>query len=231
MKKFTTALIVLLAFGICISCGMMFSNIAMTLIFQTKIEKDEQIFYAISMKKSAKEDEIKKEVEIVQSQNAAGYIYKNGEDFYLLASVYENKNDATLVKEKLLSSGIETEIVEIKIKAKTVEGNFDAAQKLTLTNCLRANFNTYKKLYDISVALDTGVKTQTTAKLDCNNIYSEFITVKSNFETLFSNFDNMQSELDSIAVHLENLTHENYVNSSQTFSSLIKLTYCNILLS
>lgn len=222
---------IVLSIFLSISCGSMLSNFAMSIFSQSKISENEQVLYAISMKKSQNLEEIESVIPNAQSLNAAGLVFKNGEDFHLIANLYENKTDAQLVKENLFNNGFDVEILKINIPSYEYEGNFDASQKLIFSESLKANFKAFQKLYDISVGLDTGIKNQLTAKFDCNTVYSDFLTIKSNFETLFNDFEQIKKSLDTSSEYLKNLIDEKYSNSSQTFSSLIKETYCKLMLS
>ena len=172
----------------------------------------------------------------MQAQNGAGYVFKQDDKFYLLASVYENLNDAELVKNNLQTGGTDCEIVCITLPTISVEGNFSNDEKNVLANCLKAKMDIFKKLYDVSISLDTNLLDATKAKLECNSIYSFAVTTKANFDTCFgtqndnATLKNLQQTLEKINSTLENLINEKYESANQTFSSLIKLSYCKILL-
>ena len=168
----------------------------------------------------------------IQSQNGAGYFYKKDNQNYMIASIYENKNDAELVKSNLVSSGYDIDFLVLDIPEKNIDGNFDENQKNILTNCLKADIDIYKKLYDVVVSYDTNILDKTKAKLECNNIYSYIISIKTNFLTFFKdeNLKNIENNLLKIEKLLSNLVSEIYESNSQTFSSLIKSTYCQIIL-
>ena len=225
MKKFPffTSIFVVLAVLCCISCGSLIST-AMINILSTTVGIESQYVYAISMAKSPDENVVKSQVSSLQNQNGAGYIYKNDENFHLLASLYENKTDAEKVKKKLEETNISCEILTIEISPQKVEGNFQ--QKNVIAEVLKTPFEIFKQLYDVAVSLDTNLINETTAKLNCNTIYSNFVAIKSNFQTLCGNLKEISTKLEKIENCLKNLTTVNSAN----FSSLIKLTYCKILL-
>ncbi len=236
MKKFSflSFAMVIVGFCMCVSCGYLISTMLVsTGLFSTySVNFEAQTVYAISMMSSQEKTEIESQKVLLQAQNGAGYIYEKDECFYLLASIYENKTDAELVKNNLASQGVDCEILEIQISANSVDGDFSADEKEVLSECLKANFEIFKKLYDVSVSLDTEVFDKVKAKLECNTIYSSLISTRTNFETLFSDDDlsDIADNLENIEEQLSNLISENVENESQTFSSLIKLTYCKILL-
>ena len=222
----------------CVSCGYLISTAIVTSnLFQytSVVSCDDQTVYAISMTSGTTEAELSSNKQELQAQNGAGYIYEKDDKFYLIASIYENFNDAELVKNNLQTSGVETEILTIVLEKSKVEGNFSADEKTILTNCLKSKIETFKNLYDVAISLDTNVFDKTKAKLECNTIYSENVSTKANFDTFFKQSNNtslqsLQSTLTATNNCLSNLISENYDTTTQTFSSLIKQTYCKILL-
>ncbi|MGN1200679.1 MAG: hypothetical protein ACI4R8_00240 [Candidatus Caccovivens sp.] len=242
MKKFSILSLSIFCIGVlvCISCAYLISTVLLsTSLFanSNSLSGEQQTIYAISMSSSKQKEDLSLQKNELQMQNGAGYIYKKDEKFYLLASVYANKSDAEKVKNNLKSSGVDCEILSIKLNSQKIEGNFSAEEKTVLSNCLKANFVAYESLYDIAISLDTKVFDLTKAKLECNAVFSNHVSTKTNLETLFSKdlnksaFENLDNCLKSTENHLSNLICENFENSNQTFSSLIKLTYCNILFS
>lgn len=239
MKKFSilSCAIVLVGFCACISCGYLISTaIFATNIFQTEnVIFEKQEVYAISMAEAETAEKLQSQKLSLQSQNGAGFVLEKDEKFYLLASVYDNVNDAELVKNNLKNSGNEAQILRLQTNSIKIEGNFSSDEKSILSNALKANYATFKSLYDVAISLDTNVFDKTKAKLECNNIFSNHVSIKTNFETFFKDknlseeLKNLQETLKTTDNHLSNLIGENYDSSTQTFSSLIKLTYCKIL--
>lgn len=240
MKKFSVLsfFIFVVAICSCISCGYLISTAIVTSsLFQytSVVSSDSQNLYAISMASSTSENDLTSQKENLQSQNGAGYIYEKDENFYLIASIYENYNDAELVKNNLKTNGIEAEILTITLDTIQIEGNFTADEKTMLSNGIKSSVETFKNLYDVAISLDTSVFDKTKAKIECNTIYSNNVSIKANFDTYFKdtkddNLKKLQSTLTKTNDYLSNLISENYDTQTQTFSSLIKQTYCEILL-
>ncbi len=198
----------------------------------TSVNFNSQTVYAISLFSSTNKDEVENLKAQLQSENGAGYIYETDGTYHLLASIYQNKSDAELVRNNLSLQNVESEILTIETPAYNIEGDFSNDEKSILNDCITANFEIYKKLYDIAISLDTEVFDTIKAKLECNTIYSSLVSTKTNFETLFSDkaLTEIADNLENIEELLSNLISENVENENQTFSSLIKLTYCKILL-
>ena len=238
MKKFPyfTTFAVTLSVLLCISIGYFISTcIVSTNLFQLtkKVESAQTSFYALSIYTSDNEDDLIAVKKDFQKQNCAGYIY-HSDKFYLIASVYKNANDAELVKNNLSVNGYNAEVVKVDIPAFYLEGNFSSQEEEILRLALNCKDKIFENLYDISISLDTQIISETEAKLKVNETYSNFETAKNNFETIFksnrlNDIEKLRSEFERVEEILENLTKEN-LEEGQTYSSLIKITYCKILL-
>lgn len=236
MKKFSILSILIFLFGICtcVSCGYFISSAVLSSFgFGSSVASQSQKFYAISVLKSDNRAEIEASTAQLQAQNGAGFIFEDDSSFYLLASIYENVNDAQLVKTSLKASGIVAEIIEINTQNIEIKGNFTTEEKTIISQAIKANFEAYKKLYDVSVSLDTGLCDKTNAKLECNKVYSAVITQIANLNSFFKEnsprISDLKSQLEKTSMLLSNLNNEEYSSKSQTFSSLVKETYCKIL--
>ena len=235
MKKISILTLFVLIFGFLssISCGYLISSAVVSSFgYTSNITTQQQYLYAISIVQPNSTEISREYIESLQSQNGAGYVYRFENKQHLISSIYENINDAELVKNNISTSGIACDIITISLPPKSIEGNFSTDEKTTLENALNCDLNIFKKLYDIAISLDTGIYDTTKAKLLCNAVYSECISAKSNIETLFkgAQANNLKSDLDETSKHLFDLKNENYQTKNQTFSSLIKQTYCKIIL-
>ncbi len=236
MKRFSLLSVFIFLIGLCtcVSCGYFISSAVLSSFgFGSSVASQSQKYYAISVLKSDNRTEIEQSVPQLQAQNGAGFIFENNSHFYLLASIYENVNDAELVKTNLRASGIEAEIVEIDTQTIEIKGNFTTEEKNIISQAIKANFEAYKKLYDVSVSLDTGICDKTNAKLECNKVYSSIMTQIANLNSFFKEnsprISDLKSQLEKTTSLLSNLNNETYSSKSQTFSSLVKETYCKIL--
>ena len=237
MRKFSFfgVLFVVLAVATCASTGFFFSNILILSNLippSNSIEVEELNVYALTTTNAENENELKEAQEELQSINGAGFIFKKDDKYFLISSIYENYRDAELVEKNLKSYGMDCSIIQISLEKKSLAGNFSNEEKAVLQDCLSSARTSYKKLYDISISLDTNIYDKQKAKLECNNVFSNLVSIKTNFETLFEvkNFNEINKRLLKENEILSNLISENLCNKSQTFSSLIKFSYCKILL-
>lgn len=168
---------------------------------------------------------------ICKMQGGGGYIYLTESKFFIIASIYENEADATKVLQNLKNSYTSAGIIPISILPISISSNLSINEKDTLESALNVFKNTYKKLYDISVSLDTAVINEINARLSINSIGSEISTICSNFTTIFNtqmtnNFLNIKLKLNELSSAINSL-----INSStkEPFTSQIKYTYSTSL--
>ena len=164
----------------------------------------------------------------------SGYIWKNEENFYCLASAYENENDAILVKKKLEKEGIYSEIFKISFPSVQLSSSYSAQERQTLFNALNSFHEIYCSLYDISISLDNKLNNETGASLAINSVLAKFENILNDYKILFSrsenNFINTISRyLFDMHESLSLLKEKIFITPTQTFSSLIKYRYCESL--
>ena len=228
--------IIIITFGVCVSVAYLLS---LTLISASgganSVAISKQKVYALSFKTGTKTDDFSASKFELQSKGGAGFLFEQDEQIFLLASVYENQTDAKKVKQNLASNGISSNVIEISLPSKKISGAFSSNEKEILLKAIKSDFDIYQKLYDISISLDTLVCDLSKAKLDCSDVYASLVSTKSNFESFFKNklsnenFSKIQENLEKSEEFLSNLVSEKKDTKSQSFSSLIKFTYCKIL--
>lgn len=169
--------------------------------------------------------------ETIKQQGGAGYIYINENLYYIVAGMYETESDANKVLNNIIAGKPEATIIEIKIPAITISNNLSAQEKNTLNGCLGVFKNAYKKLYDISVSLDTVIINEVNARLMVNELCSTVQTAIGNFNTIFT--ENVSTSL--LKIKLANSDVVKYLNelsestSAYPFTSLVKECYCKII--
>lgn len=236
MKKFPYfyTFFTLILFSLCVSVGYLISTyIVSANLFQatTKVETPQTSYFLLSIFQDNSKENCVKVQKGFQDKNCAGYIYEENGKFYIIASIYDNINDAELVKSNLENNGYSIEILNYSTENLTFEGNFSNKEQEIIKNCLQIRGKTYKDLYDVSISLDTNVCDELTCRLKINEIYSTFLTTKNNFETLF--FEQNNVTISKIREIFENIENELkfLTETKENLSSQIKLAYCNIILS
>lgn len=234
MKKLSVVMFVV-CICLCISCAQLISNVILSTVgYSTAISSQYQSVYALCLHKNEDKSDVEEKKETLQAQNGAGFVYQKDGNYYLIASIYENINDAEHVKNNLKSSGTDSEILTIKLDDIKIEGSFSSDEKTILNNCIKSKYEIFQKLYDVVVSLDTNLIDKSKAKLSLSEIFSSTVALKTNFETVFSQnieeINLLKKQLSNSCQQLSNLVSEQYDSNNQTFSSLIKLCYCKILL-
>ncbi len=170
--------------------------------------------------------------ESCKSLGGAGYVHLQNNTYYIIASIYENLEDAKKVKLNLIETKPSCDILELQIKKTTFSNNLKPEEKEVLNQSLSLFKNTYKKLYDLSVSLDTSIITEVNAQLSINEIGGEVSKVQNNFNTMFN--DNLSSYLILIKTKLNSLntTINNLINQkSYSLTSNIKYAYSSVVFS
>lgn len=190
--------------------------------------------YFVSTSKSAFEAESAQRGKDVMNQDLSGYVWEYENYFHVISSAYKNENDATLVKNKIVSDGGTAETISVSFPAIKISYPFSQDEKLVMNAALSSFKECYDKLFDISISLDTGVYNETAAMLAINNTLSTFSATEKNFSTLFAEQDS--ETINSIGEYLtcaneslSLLSNKTFITQSQTLSSLIKYRYCELL--
>ncbi len=166
-----------------------------------------------------------------KKQGGAGYIYISDNSYYVLASMYENKADAEKVISNLKESNVSANLIEIEIKPISFANSLESQEKTALENAVNIFKTCYKKLYDISISLDTGVINEVNARLAINELASEIKTTSNNFNTLFdsklsSNILNIKLKHTELLEVIDKIINP---TASIPYTSQIKNSYCSAI--
>ena len=225
LNKIFTGITVIVTVALMISIADLFSSL-ITVGGFTFVSDDVSIskveMYAVCISNHKTLIQAQDNANVCISLGGAGYIYTDDE-YYVVASIYENEADAKKVKESLVVTKPTTTIKNIEIKSVTFSGNLSSQEKSTITNTLGIFKTTYKKLYDISVSLDTGVIQEINARLSVNELASSVNEIKDNFNTVFNstqtkNLITIKNAVDKLSTALNSLIN----NSKVPYTSYIK---------
>ncbi len=191
--------------------------------------------YFVSTAKSQLEAEASSLARDEMSNQNGGYVWHEGNYFYVISSAYENKNDATLVSTNLKNSGIKNEIFEITFPSISFPFSFKSSEEKSIFQAaINLFYSSYKHLFDISICLDTKLYDETKALIETNNLQAKADEIMKNFTLVFN------EEKDAIFNHLDEaiidtnetiglLTEKQFLSSKQSFLSLTRYTYTKIL--
>lgn len=199
------------------------------------IRTNEFDLYLLSTAKSKLEKSAQELAKDYQPIGAGGYIWKNDEYFYVISSAYINKNDAQLVKNNLeTNSNILCEIIPVHFNSYKLGISTDNESKKVLQRAVNIFYANYLQLFDIAVSLDTAVYNEISARLAINSTHSNLNSAIADFKTIFANSDNAEiQKLSKALVKAQSISTKLAsgikVNKEQTYSSLIKFRYTELL--
>ena len=186
--------------------------------------------YAVCLSKHESKVVAEEEAAECKKQGGAGYVYL-GNNFFVIASLYENKSDAEKVKNQLTEFSNTSSIEEIIINPITISSTLSSDEHNCIENGLLIFKQTFQKLYDLSVSIDTAVINEINARLEINEIGSKINTIQNNFSILFK--DNVTTQIIAIKQKISQLALKinELVNcSTQTpLTSHIKNAYCETI--
>ncbi len=166
---------------------------------------------------------------------AGGFIWEKDDRFWLVSSAYASKNDAILVQSSIKQTqNLESEIISVKFNSITISGEFSAEEKKAVTKALSAGMNFYLSIYDIAISLDTGVYNEISAKLAVNQAHNTLAGVYADFTTVYpcplvAPLTDIENMLKSMAKASQNLCTGQRISNEQTYSSLLKYRYMEVL--
>ena len=234
--KFFAIVTLVVCFCLSLTLADLFSNVITIKAFNnisTTGRQAEYIVYGISLFDGATESTAKEQVPSIIKQGGAGYVWEKDNKFYVLASAYLEENDAKMVKTNLKEKEINASIIKIEIPSIAISGTFTSLENTTLTSALKIFKNTYEALYDVSVSLDTKIKTETQCKMEITDIKNNLSKTEVAFASVFdskltTSILEVKIALSSLLTLLEDLTK--YDSTAQEpFTYKIKNTYIQAL--
>ena len=236
-SKIITLLFGVLCLAICLSFAELFSSLITVGGFyntskDNTIKQNSFSLYAISVFSTETKIQAKEMSELIRRKNGAGYIWQTDKNYLVLTSCYENEADAQKVSNNLKESNTDNQIIKIDFDSITIKTSTVEQEKSTLENSVQSYKNLYKKLYDLSVSVDTNLLSEIKAKVDLSVITSDFAKTKSSFESLFNS--RLTSSLLELKLSLNNVSNmlselSDFSSNEIPYTSQIKYTYFQIL--
>lgn len=234
-SKFFVGLMLILSLGICILGADLMSSYITVGSFNlggNYAKYNSFDIYFISLASFSSKVEAEEISKTYKRQNAGGFVWNYENAYHILASAYTSENDAIKVKDKLLEISIDSKVIKIKFDEIMIEGNFSQLEKSTLVSSLGIFKETYDKLYDISVSLDTEVSKEIESVMSVSELKSRITEIQSNFNNLFN--DKLTTNLLKIKIGINSLlkTIENTNQKDDTtipYSSRLKYAYLETL--
>lgn len=191
--------------------------------------------HLISLAKSQVKQEAEEHSKDFQAIGAGGYVWQHEEYYHVITSGYLNKTDAELVQNNIkLNLSLESQLISIDLPSYVVYGSFDADEAKSLDRLLAAPLQFYSAVYDISISLDTGVFSETSAKLNVNTALNDYSKALADFNTLFSQpLPDHLAPLYEMSLQgytiAQKLCQSEKKHEGQTYSSLLKYRYLEMM--
>ena len=234
ISKILTGVFVFITVSLMLSLADLFSSLITVGGFtftSDSINVSNYNLYSISLFSNNNKLVAEEQSESCKKQGGAGYVFMTDNNYNIIASIYESKADAENVKANLINSKPNTNILEIKIPNIIINCNLNTQEKEIINEAFTIFKTSYKKLYDISVSLDTSIITEINAKFSINELFSTANNVVNNFNTIYSNsnltnFIELKIKLQDLCKTLNKLMN---AESDFPYTSYIKNTYCEIV--
>ena len=238
--KKTSKVASLIFIGICLALCISFADLFSSLITvggfsnikNGEIKQNKFTMYAISLFETETKVQATEMSDITKRKNGAGFIWQGTNRYYVFASCYENKADAEKVQTNLTENHTSCHVIELNFSEIIFKAEVKEQEKTALANAVQSYKNAFKKLYDLSVSIDTNLYTEIEAKVLLSDIISEFTKIKTNFESLFnskltSNLLELKLSLNNIYSILNSLAE--FSSNEIPYTSQVKNTYFQIL--
>lgn len=218
-----------------ISGGEIFDNLSDVLAKASGIPT----YYAVEVGSYQDIQSAREASDLFRSRGAGGYVVNDG-TYRVIAAIYNNKEDAKAIVEKLIADGLSGTIYEIK----GAKVNFEQYGIIgnDIREAVEYSATLYDKLYDIGNSLDRQEITENQAKIEILTLYNETLTVKETFVSKTLNYTSNETvvkvrvELSAYTAILENLnddkiTRPSLLSDIRYSYIMIINSYCSLLKS
>lgn len=233
--KVLTIFFVLFSLSVLVFFSISFSNfltIAKIVNVNSNYIFEDKTLYAISLKTTNKLNEAEIESENIKKQGGAGYIFNSGVNEYkILTSIYPSEKDSKSVKTNLENSGINSEIVKIKLPSINFKVSLSSKYTELLSKGINIFYSSFLKLYNLSIDYDSNKIDYTQLKTNLNILYDTNKNIIENYNTNFKSSNNVYILYVRIYLKRANDLIMDLKTKDESFnlSSEIKYTYCSII--
>ena len=142
-------------------------------------------FYLVCPAKS----QLEREAEILakDTPDSSGYIWKNGEYYYVVYGAYENKNDATLVIKQLEKQQTNCELLEIYFNQILIDEDFSVDQRNLLVSTYSMFLTSFRLLSDLAIGQQTAVYSTAYSQEKLDGLIEKLEKNADLFESAFTN--------------------------------------------
>lgn len=167
--------------------------------------------------------------ETIKKQGGAGYILKQNNLYYVLLSGYPKKDSALKVIENLSYENIDSQLYVISLEKISMKISDESNDKLFVKDALNIFYNTYEKLYNLSVDYDQN-------NLSKSEVLNQIELLNENIEKCKNNLSTKNNSVSDatlvyLKLYLDDLSQSlNELQAcKENFKGEIKATYFKCL--
>lgn len=191
-------------------------------VFKKNNGNEERFLYALNILSTTNFDEANLTSTYVQNQGASGYIHKEDNEYKVYLSCYYSEEDANKVMTSLNENGYKVSLTKINFPLiNTKENDFD--------NAINIFYDTYLKLYDLSIQYDKNEISSINLKENVNMLIKTNEQIINNFNDFYKG--SSVSKIIYTRIYLEMLQENlsQLTQKTENLSSEIKSHYFYII--
>jgi len=181
--------------------------------------------YLLNLKEFENKYDAEKYAKTIQLQGGAGIIYFDSK-YKVIASCYTSYEDASNVLLKVSAEYAESSISTLSLNRLKLKNTSNEANMIIIDNGLNLFKNVGEKLIDLSIELDSEIKTSSEIKNELLDLYTNSKIVVDNYSEIVANGDEKfsisKAKLQQLIDNLNSLIEKSL--TSLRLTSLIKST-------
>ncbi len=202
-------------------CGTPFSTYA-SLLFGSNKKSDYRSYYLVYATHSEDMGISYKNATVIRKEGGAGYVLKNGQDYYVILNAYEKETDANTIAKRQGSYGV----FELKLYYFDLEKSKDLKETTTNENLYVEIVGT---LYETAVSLQANIFTTQDVKVTLSSLKEKIVVAEETFEKTARN-DGSNIVLDyKVLLRTMKSAIENLLNAEGDLISLLRYYEVSIL--
>ncbi|MFA6860297.1 MAG: hypothetical protein WCR30_02815 [Clostridia bacterium] len=222
--------------SLCIATSIMMASFLSSIIttsgigfLSTSKTQSSTSVWAISIGSCTTYSQAEELSETVKTKNGGGVIFKK-DLFYVLASAYEIENDAKKVQTNLSEQNISSEIIKIEVPQTSISSSYTISEVNVLDAGLTAYKESFRTLFDLSIALDTQTKSDIIIKEAVVKLETKLTKINEDF----ASYLNSKLTANLVALVLQNertlAIVKGLTTTNNSLAIELKSAYLNIII-
>ena len=154
-----------------------------------RVKISAKTYYALNMGTYANLDDAKSTANVVIQAGGGGYIWKTGQNYVVLGSIYLNEKDCNKVVENIAEQ-YKASVYKIKLpKCNFVVEDITRNERKTIQKSVEYCNEIFESLYEISIDYDTGKISNIAVGAKVNSLKSQVSSKKSEIYNLYTKYN------------------------------------------